>query len=111
MSEFDLEVFISHSSDDVDLAKAQVEALQIALMIPAGLIRCTSVDGYRLPLGADSDIFIKREVKSARCFIGLITPASWASAYVLFELGARWGADLPLLPLLAGIAPRKLGGP
>jgi hypothetical protein len=111
MSEFALEVFISHSSEDTDLAKALIEVLRIALMIPASSIRCTSVDGYRLPGGADSDVTIRQEVRSARCFVGLITPTSWASAYVLFELGARWGADFPLLPLLAGIVPSKLGGP
>src|ERR1035441_9152796 len=111
MSEFALEVFISHSSDDADLAMALIEVLRGALMIPANKIRCTSVDGYRLPGGADSDDSIRQEVRSALSFIGLITPASWASAYVLFELGARWGAHLPLVPLLAGISPRKLAGP
>jgi hypothetical protein len=52
------------------------------------------------------------EVRESGVLIGLITPASVNSSYVLFELGARWGAKLPLYPILAkGASAEKLPGP
>jgi hypothetical protein len=50
-------------------------------------------------------------VNAAKIVIGLVTPSSLGSYYVMFELGARWGADLFLAPLLAGVKPRELSGP
>ncbi|MFH1108982.1 MAG: hypothetical protein V1790_07295, partial [Planctomycetota bacterium] len=48
----------------------------------------------------------------AKTCIGIITPVSVESAYVLFELGARWGADLSIAPILAaGATPSLLRGP
>lgn len=99
-----LDIFISHSSRDKAVAEALIELLRNALNIPADRIRCTTVDGYRLPAGASTDEQLRREVREARVFIGLITKASIESAYVLFELGTRWGAQLHLAPLLTSSA-------
>jgi DNA-binding MarR family transcriptional regulator len=107
-----IEVFISHSSKDVIIAYALTDLLRAALNLPAERIRCTSVSGYKLPVGADTDEHLRREIYESRSFIGLITELSFESAYVLFELGARWGADKPMAPLLAaGTSPRVLKGP
>ncbi len=107
-----LAVFISHSGKDEKLAAALVELLRSALNIPAEQIRCTSVNGYRLPHGAETEDRLREEVHNAKAFIGLITPSSIASAYVMFELGARWGARLHLAPLLgAGADSTYLRGP
>jgi hypothetical protein len=107
-----LDIFISHSSKDKDIAEALINLLKAALNIPADRIRCTSVDGYRLPAGASTDEQLRREIYEARTFIGLITPTSFQSTYVLFELGARWGARLHLAPVLAaGIDVGALRGP
>lgn len=95
-----IDIFVSHSSKDARIAKALVLLLRAALNIPANRIRCTSVDGYRLRGGAHTDHELRRELKDAKVFVGLITRRSVQSTYVLFELGARWGAELPLVPML-----------
>lgn len=103
-----IDIFISHSSKDKDVAKALINLLRAALNIPAHRIRCTSVDGYRLPAGASTDDQLRQEIYEARAFIGLITPTSFQSTYVLFELGARWGAGLHIAPVLAAGAESSL---
>ena len=95
-----LDVFISHSHQDTDVAESLVDLLRSALNIPAEKIRCTSVDGYRLPIAASVDEQLRLEVHESRAFIAIITNASLESAYVSFELGARWGAKLFLAPVL-----------
>lgn len=103
-------VFVSHSSKDKKLASQLVDLLRAALNIPAERILATSVEGYRLKGGADTDPALRDAVLDCKTLVGVITPASWASAYVLFELGARWGTGKPLIPLTAcGIAAAKLG--
>jgi hypothetical protein len=107
-----LKVFISHSSSDVALAKVLIALLRSALRLSTEEIRCTSLPGYNLPGGVETDEHIRQEVLTTPVFIGLITESGLASAYVLFELGARWGANQPLIPLLApGISPDTLQGP
>ncbi len=112
MSETVFDVFLSHSARDAELARALVELLRSALSIPTQRIRCTSVPGCKLQIGADTNQQLRREVLSARAFVALITEVSIESAYVLFELGARWGSDRFLAPLLGGGAgPGVLAGP
>lgn len=105
-------IFISHSHDNRDIAAALIKLLLLAFdKLSKPQIRCTSVDGFRLHLGENVDR-LKVEIYEARVFIGLITPESLRSVYVLFELGARWGARRQIMPLLAGGAdPDFLGGP
>lgn len=104
-------IFISHSSKDAALAEALIDLLRSALGLPAKEIRCSSVDGYRLPVGVNTEGKLREEVNAAKVVIGLVTPSSLASSYVMFELGARWGANLFLAPLLAGVTPNELSGP
>ncbi len=107
-----IDIFISHSAKDKSIAEALVNLLKGSLNISAGKIRCTSVDGYRLPLGATTDEQLRKEIYAAKVFLGLITPISLQSTYVLFELGARWGANLHLAPVLAaGSTTTILRGP
>lgn len=107
-----VKVFISHSSKDEGLARALISLIRSALHLPASDIRCTSVPGYKLPGGAETASQVRQELLAAPVFIGLVTDASLSSAYVLFELGARWGADRQLIPLMGpGISPQQLEGP
>ena len=103
-----IDVFISHSSVDAEIAGALVDLLRAAINITSQRIRCTSVDGYRLPAGASTDDALKKEVYDADAFIGIITPSSVKSTYVMFELGARWGARRHLAPVLAAGARNSL---
>jgi hypothetical protein len=107
-----IQLFISHASDDVELARRLVVLVSAALRLPATTIRCTSVDGYRLPAGANTSEQLRLEVHDSASFIGIVSHASIRSMYVLFELGARWGAGKNLIPLMAhGVPMSILGGP
>lgn len=107
-----MDIFISHSSQDAETAKLLIDLLKTSLNLSASQIRCTSVNGYRLPAGASTDETLKKEVHDCKVLIGLISPNSINSAYVLFELGARWGASLPLIPLVTSeLGSELLKGP
>lgn len=107
-----MKVFISHSSADQEVAEALVELLRSALALPAKDIRCTSVDGYRLPAGTDSNEQLRSEVFGCEAFIALLSPASMRSVYVMFELGARWGTKKHLAPIMVcGTEARDLHAP
>ena len=107
-----MRIFISHSTQDHDLAEALILLLRSALSLSTEEIRCSSVDGYRLPVGANTDEKIRREVYECEVLIGLLTPASIASPYVLFELGARWGAGMDIAPVVCrGAHVAMLRGP
>ncbi|WP_170181172.1 toll/interleukin-1 receptor domain-containing protein [Chlorobaculum thiosulfatiphilum] len=108
----EIRLFISHSSTDSVLVEHLVEFLQVALNLSASKIRCTSINGYRLPGGVNTDEQLKREVHEADVLIGVISSDSLQSLYVVFELGARWGAGRLLYPLLVpGTTAKILGGP
>jgi hypoxanthine phosphoribosyltransferase len=107
-----LRLFISHSSRDIAVVEPLVDLLRSALNLNASEIRCTSLDGYRLPVGANTEEQLRREVHESAAFIGVISTASVDSMYVVFELGARWGAKKHLFPLLSpGTAPDVLADP
>jgi hypothetical protein len=108
-----IDIFISHSSADKEIAKTLIDLLRSAIpSISPDRIRCTSVPGYRLPGGADADDQLRKDMVDARVFIGLVTLESLASTYVLFELGSRWGAQLQLTPVLAaGMSTNELKPP
>jgi len=107
-----ISVFISHSHLDADLVKDLIVLLRSALNLPSSQIRATSVDGFRLPGGANTAEQLRLEVQSAKVLVGIISRTSLKSAYVTFELGARWGSGKPMIPLLApDVGVDSLSGP
>lgn len=62
-------------------------------------------------MGVNTQEQLREEVNATPIVVGLITPSSFASHYVMFELGARWGASRFIAPLVAGIKPGDLRGP
>ena len=107
-----VKIFISHSSEDSAIAESLADLFHTALHLSKTEIRCTSVDGYRLPAGANTDEQLRREVLESPVLVGLISHHSFESAYVLFELGARWGKNSYLVPVLAtGVSASILRGP
>lgn len=107
-----MKVFISHSSSDAKAAEALVELIRAALGISAKDIRCTSVDGYKLSAGVDSNEQLRQEVFECDSFIALLSPASIQSIYVMFELGARWGTKKSLKPIMiSGFSSTSLKAP
>jgi hypothetical protein len=106
-----IRIFVSHTSADEALVRALVDLLKAALGIPADQIRCTSLDGHRLPGGADIDATIRAEVAAADVMLAIVTPQSLDSIYVIFEMGARWASERIFIPLLTPgvtVVPRPL---
>ncbi len=107
-----MNIFISHSSKDANFTHALVKLLRVALRLSAAQIRATSVEETQLEAGADIDKSLRDEVRNSQVFIAVLSPNSLVSTYVLFELGARWGADKKMFPLLMpNVGPAHLAAP
>ena len=94
-------IFISHRHKDVKIAEALVDLLESAFHIEKHDIRCTSVQPYTLSSGEKTSEKLRTEISSAEVVIGLLTPDTRESNYVVAELGAAWGCNIPTFPLLA----------
>lgn len=94
-------IFISHRHKDVSIAEALVSLLESAFHIEKEDIRCTSVQPYTLSSGEKTSEKLRTEISSADVVIGLLTPDTRESNYVVAELGAAWGCNVPTFPLLA----------
>ncbi len=102
------QIFISHTRLDFEIVGPLVNLLKAALVIPQQDIRCTSLPGYGLPGGVRTTDHLRDEVLSCEFLIGLISKQSFASAWVLFELGARWASKKRMVPLLGPGVPRSI---
>lgn len=103
-----LKIFVSHSSEDVALVESLVDLLRSSLNLAAVEIRCSSLDGHRLPGGVATEFEVRKEILAAPVFLAVISKASRSSLYALFEMGARWGTGKILIPVLATTADMAL---
>lgn len=95
-------IFISHRHKDRKIAAALVSLLEEAFEVGQKDLRCTSVQPYTLSIGARTSDRLRAEIRNAEVVLGVISPETTESDYVLAELGAAWGLEVPTFPLLAG---------
>lgn len=113
-------IFLSHTTADAGLARAVQEAVEG--LCPGRIqvhhsSRVDSVGG--VPTGANWFSWIGREVRDAELTLALLTPASSAKPWLLWETGAVFGAayatgledERPLWPILFRIKADHLPGP
>lgn len=93
-------IFVSHRHKDEAQASALLDLLQAAFEIKKEDIRCTSVQPYKLNAGDKTSERLRAEIAGAEVVLGLLSPDTSDSNYVLAELGAAWGVDVPTFPLL-----------
>ena len=92
-------IFISHRHKDENQASALVRLLEAFFQIDQRDIRCTSVQPYKLDVGDRTSERLRREIAGADVVLGLLSPDTAESKYVLAELGAAWGCEVPTFPL------------
>lgn len=94
-------IFISHRHKDQAIAAALTETIRAAFEIRSTEIRCTSVQPYRLPFGKNTGDRLREEIGRAQVVLGILTPDTSQSSYVMFELGAAWSQRIYTCPLLS----------
>ena len=93
-------IFISHRHKDQAIAKALIDLLECTFYTEPVDIRCTSVQGYMLTPGERTSEELRSNLAGAELVMGLLSPDTTESNYVLAELGAAWGRDVTTFPLL-----------
>jgi hypothetical protein len=94
-------IFISHRHKDQAIAKAPINLLETAFDLGPVDVRCTSVQGYMLTPGERTSEELRSNLAGAELVMGLLSPDTTESNYVLAELGAAWGRDVTTFALLA----------
>lgn len=95
-----INVFISHSSKDKYIATKLAELINLALGIDNKEIRCTSSLKHRLHSGLNIDDSLRKEIKGCKVQIGIVTKNALESIFTIMEMGARWGMNKPLIPVV-----------
>ncbi len=103
-----IKVFISHCLADDDLASALADCLTGATTLKHEDIRCSSALAYRLPAGRDYATTLREDIGEDSVVIGLVTRHTMANSWVLFDIGAAWGARKKLIPMVTDEIDGKL---
>ncbi len=93
-------VFVSHRHRDRSIAARLVALLEAGFVVTPRDIRCTSVSPYMLTPGERTSERLRTDIAGAELVIGVLSPDASESNYVLCELGAAWGRDVPTFPVL-----------
>ncbi|MCO0597261.1 toll/interleukin-1 receptor domain-containing protein [Peribacillus butanolivorans] len=82
-------IFISHSSEDVDVVTELVNLLE-NMGVNSHQIFCSSLDGYGIPLGENFLDRIKNELNDEVMVLFLLTESFFKSPICMCEMGATW---------------------
>lgn len=83
-------LFISHAGTDIKMIEEIVSFFEFLGFDETNMI-CSSVDGYRIPLGADIYDYLRQQYLESELFIIFIhSPSYYQSAACLNEMGAAW---------------------
>ena len=83
-------VFLSHSGEDSSSVRHIAEFIERTFDLPRERILCTSVDGYRIPAGADWQERLRTVIRDGVFTVFWITPAFVNSSFCNTEVGAVW---------------------
>lgn len=112
-------IFISHSSEDIDYVKPFVELLE-SLALNNKTIFCSSVEGYRIPIGRNIYEYLKTEFTDKNILVLMIMSDNYyRSKPCLNEMGATWVMSKEYLTILirdfdfkqieGAVDPQKIG--
>ena len=106
-----VQLFVSHSSADKELAKAFVRLLEGAFS-NAEDIFCSSVAGYTLGIGDEIVKTLRQNLSDMKLIAGLLTSNALDSPWVHTELSVGWSTNhVRVLPILVGTEISDLTGP
>lgn len=100
--------FLSHAASDAALA-AFVEE-QLRRLVPNGDVFRTSRTG-QIPVGDEWFRVTTDNLRTADCYIVLLTPNSVDRPWMWFEAGAGWMSTRPLFPVLAALSASEVPEP
>lgn len=107
-----IRIFISHSSEDKDLAGKLIALIEATLVAPRGTIRCTSVPGYALHGGDNTPEQLRTDLQACSVVLGMLTTTGLSAPWLLLELGAAWAFGKKVIPLIGpGATFKDLPGP
>ena len=84
-------LFISHASSDVELVKELVDLFEFIGVKGKDNMLCSSVDGYRIPIGADFVDYLQEQFSNYNLFVIFVHTSNYYNSCIsLNEMGAAW---------------------
>ncbi|MCK6075357.1 toll/interleukin-1 receptor domain-containing protein [Paenibacillus silvae] len=94
-----IKLFISHATKDKALVEHFVNFLESAIRVNPEEIYCTSINGT-IPTGVGFVDHMRGHITSAELVIFLITENYFKSPFCLAEMGAAWGLNQNIYPII-----------
>ena len=83
-------IFISHASRDIEFVLPFIEMLDKIGFAGQGLIFCSSISGYDIPMGENIYDYLKKQFDKELFLISILSDNYYSSAASLNEMGAAW---------------------